>query len=132
MDSYAKFHPLARDQIESCRDRERYHSKLVSKRELLEQQEKQDGMTINSQFDMVVNCLLIHMINIIVNLHYRSLVTTSVAIVGRREHGHHRPIVLPLIPLHNKLMRSGNEVKVINMGELFCNVLSKRIPRTSW
>ena len=81
---------------------------------------------------MVMNCLLIHMIDIIVNLHYRSYVTISVAIVRYREHGHHRPIVLPLIPHHNKLMRPSNEVKIINMGELFCNVLPKRIPRTSW
>lgn len=81
---------------------------------------------------MIMNCFLINMVNIIVNFHYSSLVTTSVTIVGCREYSYHRSIVLPLIPLHNKLMRPCNEVKIINMGKLFCNILSKRVPCTSW
>mmetsp|Transcript_5576 Transcript_5576/g.10002 ORF Transcript_5576/g.10002 Transcript_5576/m.10002 type:complete len:303 (+) Transcript_5576:159-1067(+) len=84
------------------------------------------------EFDVVMNCLLINITNIIIHLHYRGLITTSVAIVRSRENSHHRSIVLPLITLHHKLMGSGNEVKIVNMGELFCNVLPKRVTRSSW
>ena len=81
---------------------------------------------------MVMNCFFINLINIIINLHYSSLITTPVAIVGSRENSHHRSIVLPLITLHYKLMSPGNKVKIVNVGELFRNVLTKRVPCASW
>jgi len=83
------------------------------------------------EFDMVVDCFLINLVNFIIHLHYSSLVTASVAIVGSRENSHHRSVVLPLIPLHHKLMGSGNEVKIVNVGELFCDVLTECVPRAS-
>lgn len=86
----------------------------------------------NSQFDMIMNCFLIDIGDIVINLHNSRLITTSVAIVGSRENSHHRSIVLPLITLHNKLMGPGNKMQIINVGELFCNVLPKRVPRASW
>mmetsp|Transcript_16873 Transcript_16873/g.29039 ORF Transcript_16873/g.29039 Transcript_16873/m.29039 type:complete len:111 (+) Transcript_16873:493-825(+) len=84
------------------------------------------------EFDVVMNCFLINMFNIIVHLHYRGLITTSVAIVRSRENCHHSSVVLPLITLHNKLMGSSNEVKIVNVGELFCDVLPKGVARSSW
>lgn len=86
----------------------------------------------HSQFDMVMNCLLVHVINIIIYLHYRCLVTASVAIVGSRENSHHCSIMLPLISLHHKLMCSCDKVKIVDMGELFCDILPERVPSTSW
>lgn len=86
----------------------------------------------NSQFDMVMNCFLIDVINVIVNLHNGGLIATSVAIVGGREDSHHSSIVLPLITLHNELMSSGNEVKIIDVGELFSDVLPECVPGSSW
>lgn len=78
-----------------------------------------------------MNGLLIHMFNIIVNLHYGSLVTTPVAIVWRRENGDYRSVVLPLITLHDKLMGPGNEVKIVDVGELFGDVLTERVSSAS-
>ena len=80
---------------------------------------------------MIMNCFLVNMINIIIHLHYRRLVTTSVAIVGGRENGHYSSVMLPLITLHNKLMSSGNKVKIVNVGELFSDILPERVPCTS-
>ncbi len=81
---------------------------------------------------MVMNCFLIDVINVIVNLHYGGLIATSIAIVGGRENSHYSSIVLPLITLHNKLMSSGNEVKIVDVGELFCDVLPECVARSSW
>ncbi len=81
---------------------------------------------------MVVNCFLIGVINVIVNLHYGGLIATSVAIVRGRENSHHSSIVLPLITLHNKLMSPGNEVKIVDVGKLFCDVLPECVARSSW
>jgi hypothetical protein len=92
--------------------------------------EEQDEL--NSQFDMIVDCFLIDVINVIVNLHYGGLIAASVTIVRGRENGHHSSIMLPLISLHNKLMSPGNEMKIVNVCELFCNILPKCIPRSSW
>ena len=85
-----------------------------------------------SQFDMVVDCFFINMFNFIINLHYRSLVTTSVAVIGSGEDSHHRSIVLPLITLHNKLVSTCNKVKIVDVGELFCDILAEGVTCSSW
>lgn len=92
----------------------------------------EEQVELDSQFDMVMDCFLIDVINVIINLHYGGLVATSVAIVRGRENSHNCSIVLPLISLHNKLMSPGNEMKIVDVGELFCDILPKRIPRSSW
>ena len=127
-DSCANSHPLEQGQIGSWRYERKRGQK--SRRQCIPQNLIKTKP--NSQFDMIMDCLLIHMGNIIVNLHYGRLVTTSVAIVGCRENSHHRSIVLPLIPLHNKLMGSCNEVKIVDVGELFCNILPECVPCASW
>lgn len=63
-----------------------------------------------SQLDMIMNSILIQMIHLIINLHNRRLIPTPITIIRSRKHRHHRPIVLPLIPLHDELMRSSDEV----------------------
>mmetsp|Transcript_20281 Transcript_20281/g.29001 ORF Transcript_20281/g.29001 Transcript_20281/m.29001 type:complete len:129 (-) Transcript_20281:738-1124(-) len=84
------------------------------------------------EFDMVVDCFFIDVFNFIINLHYSSLVTTSVAVIGSREDSHYRSIVLPLITLHNKLVSTCNKVKIVDMGELFCDILAEGVTSSSW
>lgn len=86
----------------------------------------------NLQFDMIMNCLFINVFDVIVHFHDGGLVTTSVAIVWGRENSHNRSIVLPLVTLHHELVSSGNEVEVVNVGELFRDVLSEGVARTPW
>ena len=85
----------------------------------------------HSQFAVVVNGILRRRVHSVVNFHYRCLVPASVAIVGRTKHCHYRPIVLPLIPLHDQLMSSRDKVEVVNVSELLRNVLPKRITGAS-
>lgn len=68
----------------------------------------------------------------IVDFHNGGLIATAVAIIGRRKDGHNRPIVLPLIALHNELMGSRNEIQAIDVRELLRNVLPKGIARAPW
>ena len=86
----------------------------------------------NSQFDMVVDCFLVNMFNIVVDLHYRSLVAASVTVIRSRENSHHCSIVLPLITFHDKLVSTCDKVKIVNMGELFCNILAEGVASSSW
>ena len=60
-----------------------------------------DEQKKHSQFDMIMNGFLIHMIHIVIHLHYRRLVPTSVTIIRGRENSNYRSIVLPLISLHD-------------------------------
>ena len=80
---------------------------------------------------MIVNGILRRRVHRVVNFHYRCLVTTSVAVVGCTKYCHYRPIVLPLISLHDQLMSSRNKVKVVDVSELLRYVLSKRITGAS-
>jgi hypothetical protein len=72
------------------------------------------------------------MFNIIINLHYSSLVTASVTIIGSRKDSHHRSIVLPLITFHHKLVSTCDKVKIVDMGELFCDILAEGVTSSSW
>jgi hypothetical protein len=40
--------------------------------------------------------------------------------------------VLPLISLHDELMRTGNKIQAINVRKLLRNVLAKGIASTPW
>lgn len=85
----------------------------------------------NSQFDVLMNLVFVQMIDFVVYLHNSCLIATSITIVGSWKHGHHRSVVLPLISLHNQLMRPGNKVKIVNVGELFSNILAKCVACSS-
>lgn len=74
-----------------------------------------------------MNRFLAALVDRVVHLHNRGLITTSVAVVGRREYCNNLSIVLPLVTFHDKLMCACNKVKTVNMGELLCNVLAERI-----
>ena len=76
---------------------------------------------------MVMNWLLAALIDRVVDLHYCSLVTTTVTIIRCGEDCNDLSIMLPLVPLHNKLVGTGNKMKPINVGELLCNVLAESI-----
>ena len=80
---------------------------------------------------MIMNSLLIQMIHLIIHLHNRRLIPAPVTIIRRREHGTNRSVVLPLIPLHNELMRPCDEEEIVDVGELFGNVLAEGVTRSS-
>lgn len=84
------------------------------------------------ELDVIMNRLPVHVINLVVDLHYRRLIAATVTIIGSREDRHDHPIVLPLIALHDELMRAGYEVKVVDVRELFGNVLSEGVSGSPW
>ena len=67
----------------------------------------------------------------LVDLHDSSLVTASVAIVGRAENGDHVPILTPIVALHHQLMSSCNQRQAVVVIERFADILSKRVSRSS-
>lgn len=68
----------------------------------------------------------------LVNFHDRSLITTSVAVIGRTEDGDHIPILTPIVALHDQLMCSCDQGQAVVVVERLRDVLSKRIASTSW
>ncbi len=50
---------------------------------------------------------------VLVLTHDGGLITTSVAVIGRREDRHHIPVLRPVVPLHDELMRSRHERQAI-------------------
>ena len=81
------------------------------------------------QFAVVVDGVLGGLVEGVVDLHDRGLIAAPVAVVGSGEHGHHHAVVLPLVPLHDQLVRPCDEVQAVDVRELFRNVLSERVPR---
>lgn len=66
-------------------------------------------------------------IDSVINFHYRSLVTASVAIVWGREYSDNASIMLPLIAFHNQLVRPSNKVQAIDVSKLLGDVLTKSV-----
>ena len=67
----------------------------------------------------------------LVNLHYRGLVATSVAVVRSGEDCHDITLVCPVVSVHDQLMRSGNSRQVIRVVELLRDVLAETIASTT-
>ncbi len=67
----------------------------------------------------------------LINLHDCGLITTSVAVVGCTENGHHIPVLAPIVTLHDELMRSCHQCQTIVVIERLADVLTKGISRTS-
>lgn len=86
----------------------------------------------------------------LVNLHYCSLVATSVAVVGSyqriskvptlvfhgrleltREDGHHVPVLGPVVALHDQLMGTSDEGQAIVMVESLRYVLTEGVSGTT-
>mmetsp|Transcript_18461 Transcript_18461/g.30602 ORF Transcript_18461/g.30602 Transcript_18461/m.30602 type:complete len:213 (-) Transcript_18461:635-1273(-) len=80
---------------------------------------------------MIMNRFLATGIDRVVNFHNRSLIATSVAVIGSRKDSHHRFVVLPLVAFHHQLMGTGNKMKSVNVGKLFRNVLSEGVTGTT-
>lgn len=76
---------------------------------------------------MIVNSFLGSLIQRVIDLHYRRLVAAPVAVVRSGKDRDDALIVLPLVPLHNELVCSGDEVEAIDVGELFGNVLAEGV-----
>jgi hypothetical protein len=60
-----------------------------------------------------------------IELYDSSLISTSIAIVRSRKEGDNIIIMTQLIPLHDKLVSSGNLFQIIGMIKLQGNILSK-------
>jgi hypothetical protein len=76
---------------------------------------------------MIVDGFFRCLVDCVIHLHNGSLVSASVTVVWSGEHGYDCPVVLPLIPFHNKLMSPSDKVQSVDVGKLFRDVLSKRI-----
>jgi hypothetical protein len=74
-----------------------------------------------------LQCIL----QMLVNLHNRSLVTTSVAVVGCTEYRDHIPVLTPIVSLHDELMRSCDQGQPVVVIECFADVLTKSVPSPS-
>mmetsp|Transcript_18688 Transcript_18688/g.56494 ORF Transcript_18688/g.56494 Transcript_18688/m.56494 type:complete len:285 (+) Transcript_18688:1016-1870(+) len=61
------------------------------------------------------------------DLHDGSHVTAAVAVVGRREDGHHVLFVAPVVPLHYQLVRPRHQVQPVCVVELFADVLTEGV-----
>jgi len=70
-------------------------------------------------------------LQVLVNLHDRSLITASVAVVRCREDSHNVPVLRPVVALHNQLVSAGNQRQAVVVVECLRNILSERVPRTS-
>ena len=68
----------------------------------------------------------------LVNLHDCCFVTTPVAIVWSGEDCDDVSIVRPIVPVHDQLMCSSYQLKIVGMVELFTDVLPERVASTSW
>jgi hypothetical protein len=80
------------------------------------------------KFAVIVDSVFRRLIHGIIDFHDCGLISASVTIVRGRENRHHLPVVLPLIPFHDKLVCAWNKMKSVNVSKLLGNVLSKGIP----
>lgn len=67
-----------------------------------------------------------------INFHDGSLITTSVTIIGGTENGHNVPVLAPVVSLHDQLMCSRHEGEAVVVVERFGDVLPECIACTSW
>lgn len=67
----------------------------------------------------------------LVDLHYRRLVPAPVAIIRRREDGHHVPVLAPVVALHHQLVRSRHERQAIVVVKGLADVLPERVARST-
>ena len=68
----------------------------------------------------------------LINLHDCCFVTTSVTIVRSGENSDDISIMRPIISIHNQLMCSSYQLKIIRMIKLLTDILSERITSSSW
>ena len=67
----------------------------------------------------------------LVDLHYGGLVSTSIAVVRRRENCHDVALVRPIVAIHDQLMGTGNSRQVIGVIELLGDVLTEAVAGTT-
>ena len=64
-------------------------------------------------------------IHLFVNLHYASFVAAAIAVIRCRENRHNGFLVIPIEPIHHKLVSSGNQFQVVSMVEVLRYVLAE-------
>ena len=70
-------------------------------------------------------------IHLFVHLHYTCLVSTAVAVVGRREDRHHLFLMTPIVARHDELMGSRHCFEAIFLYKLVRDVLAKCVASTT-
>jgi hypothetical protein len=83
------------------------------------------------QSAVIVDGVFIGLVDGIVNFHNCRLISTPIAVVRCRKDSDDTSIMLPLVTLHDELMRASNKVETIYVRELFRNVLTKGVTSTS-
>jgi hypothetical protein len=68
---------------------------------------------------------------VLVNLHDRSLVSTSIAIIRGTKDGHDVSLLTPVVTFHNQLMGSANEGETIIMVKGLGDILAERVSGSS-
>eukprot|EP00755_Sulcionema_specki_P019155 Sspe_Gene.68716::Locus_40513_Transcript_1_1_Confidence_1.000_Length_1239::g.68716::m.68716 len=66
-----------------------------------------------------------------VHFHAGSLVPAPVAVVRCTPHGDHALFVTPLVPLHDQLVGSGDELQVVGVEELLAHIGSEDVPSST-
>jgi hypothetical protein len=82
---------------------------------------------MQSQGGVAVTYLQECVVLVFVKLHYGSLVTAPITVVGSGEDSDHVAIMAPVVSLHDELMGACNESYVVGMVELVANILPKRV-----
>lgn len=67
-------------------------------------------------------------LQMLINLQNRRLITTPIAIIRCRENRHHIPILAPIIPFHHQLMRPRHKRQPIVVVKRLGYVLSECVP----
>lgn len=75
--------------------------------------------------------LVIVVFQIVVDLEYRALIPTTIAVVRRREHRHTLLTMRVVISLHNQLMRPTDHLQVVLVMELVSYILTPTITSSS-
>lgn len=68
----------------------------------------------------------------LVHFHDGRLVTATVAVIWRGEHGDHVPVVRPVVAVHYQLVGASYQLQVVRVVELFRYVLAEGVACTSW
>ena len=67
----------------------------------------------------------------VVQLDHSCLIAATIAVVRRREHGHHIAVVTPVVALHDELMRPGYEGESVGVVERLGDVLAESVARST-
>ena len=68
----------------------------------------------------------------LIQLKYGGHIATPVAVIGRRPHGQHGLIKMPLVALHDELMRAAYEVDAVCLIEMSNHIAAEQVAGAPW